>query len=170
VLEIIAVATLILVGYLLYRLRPNKLASHIKFMTFCGVSDSILRRFAKIHYIMGRKEKIEVLNLNWPGWENYENSNMDVVMRVLGGYGGLFWRAIELKRFYFRELLNIAGSITNVRGWINDAIKLGIIRVDKDTHGVRVYRFDAECLRRVMVFLDKALEELIYGVRRGTVS
>ena len=155
---------LALVAYLVYRFWPNSLARRIRYETFEGVSDEVLLRFIMAEKILGRgRSRRGIVDITWRGWERYEESNIDLVLRVIGGYGGLFWRLMGLGKFYFREVLSIAGNLTNARGWINDALRLGIIREEKDQYGVKRYVFDAEMIKLIADVLDVALEELIHG-------
>jgi len=155
---------LVLVVYLAYKFWPNSLSRKIKHYTFEGVDDETLLRFAKVDNMMnsvGRESQL--IDIAWKSWNNFEDSNLDLVLRVLGGYGGLFWRLIELRRFYFREVLSIAGNLSSARGWINSALRLGIIREEKDQHGVKQYVFNPDRIKLIVDVLDSALGELIHG-------
>ena len=156
---IVMIIAIILLLYVAYRLWPDNLARKIKYEAFEGVSDEILLRHIRANQIEETKE--EKIELEWLGWRNYEESNLETVMRVLGGYGEIFKHMAKLKRMYFREIVRHVGRAEIARSWIKDAIKIGLLRKEKDPDGVVVYIFDEDGLRRLIEYLDTALGELI---------
>ena len=153
------VIIIILAIYMAYRLWPNSLARKIKYETYEGVSDEILLRHIKANRI--EKIKEEKIELKWLGWRNCEESNLETVMRVLGGYGEIFKHMAKLKRMYFREIVRHVGRAEIARSWIKSATELGLLRRGKDADGVIVYIFDEDGLRRLIEYLDAALGGLI---------
>ena len=154
---------LIVVLYLLYRFWPNQLAEEMKKEVFENVDDSILEKYARVDLLRKRiasdLDSAEV-ELVWEGWINYDDGCLDIVMRVLGGYGGIFMRAVEMRRFYFREILREFGNVDLVRRWLRDAMKIGIIRMGEDRHGVTYYYFDKEKFGKMIKYIDDAIGEL----------
>ena len=153
------IITIITLLYILYRLRPDRLAEEIKYMTFAGVDDSVLARYIHQPKII---DDIDFIDLEWMGWSNYYDSKMDIVMRVLGGYGGLFGVVIKLRKFYFRELVMYRNA-KMARSWIRDALRIGIIRKETDPNGVTQYVLDNDGIRRLIEYLGQAFDELLLG-------
>lgn len=155
---------LMIILYLLYRFWPDELAESIKRDVFENVNDETLKKFARVSIIRKKLDKglsEKNVKLVWNGWINYDEGYLDVVMRVLGGYGGIFMRAIEMRRFYFRELLREFGDVDLVRRWIRDAMRIGILKTGEDMHGVTYYYFDKEKFKEMIKYIDDALGELL---------
>ncbi|MEX0567608.1 MAG: hypothetical protein Q6363_000410 [Candidatus Njordarchaeota archaeon] len=155
---------LIVVLYLLYRFWPNQLAEEMKRDVFENVDDSVLEKYARINLLRkklsGRSDR-SGLDFVWEGWINYDDGCLDIVMRVLGGYGGIFMRAVEMRRFYFREILREFDNVDLVRRWLRDAMTIGIIRMGEDRHGVTYYFFDKEKFGEMIKYIDDAIGELL---------
>ena len=151
--------------YIVYRLLPNQIAEKIR------------RRALMLEYYVFERHKMaerakskqphSTIKPRWYGWDRYREGDLAFVMRVLGGYGGLFQKVIMRKRFYYRELLMATdGNITMARGWLMDAMSLGIVRRKKDSYGVTIYVFDPEILSEIWSYLDRVLGELEGVCRR----
>ncbi len=155
-LEII-IGILAILLYLLYRLYPDKLAEEIRHRTFAGVDNETLARHLSVQK---SRDDIDFIDLEWRGWSNYYDSKMDIVMRVLGGYGGLFSIVIKLRKFYFRELVMYRNA-KMARSWIRDALRIGIIRGETDPNGITQYVLDHDGIRRLIEYLGQAFDELL---------
>ncbi|MEX0568074.1 MAG: hypothetical protein Q6363_002815 [Candidatus Njordarchaeota archaeon] len=82
-------------------------------------------------------------------------------LRISWGYGGIFMGAVEMRRFYFREILRGFGNVDLVRRWLRDAMKIGIIRAGEDRHGVTYYYFDKEKFGGMIKYIDDAVGGLL---------
>ncbi len=149
---------IIILLYMLYKLWPNELADRIKYFTFAGIDDEELAKYISIPNM--EEKNIDIISLEWKGWAHLFENKMDIVMRVIGGYGGLFAKVLELGKFYFRELV-IHRNAKIVRNWIKDAIYIGILKKGEDPNGVTQYFLDRDGIQRLIDFLRDAFEELI---------
>ncbi len=157
---VLVVVAVIILLYIVHRFWPNSLAKKLMYEAFEGVSDEILLRHIEAGQLVvsGTKERID---LEWPGWDRYEESHMETILGVLGGYGEIFKLMIRLKRMYFREIVRHVGRAEVARRWLRDGIMIGLLRKERDSDGATVYVIDRDGLRRIIEYIDAALGELI---------
>mgnify|MGYP000052907912 CR=1 FL=1 len=157
-MDIITILVLLItvLVYIIYRLWPDEMADAIRNIVFDEVSDEVLDRFIKASTI--QIPKVERIHLSWNGWDD---QRMEIVMNVLCGFGEAFRYALSMKKFYFRELLREIGSVKVVRAWIMNAVAIGLIKISRDSQGVRVYEVDREGLEAVRDYIINALRDLL---------
>ncbi len=142
----------------LWRLIPNKLAKRIKKYVHEDIDDKYLRRALNIAKLEKTEESFDTIE--WRGWsESYQL--LERILNVLSGFGGAFLYALELGEFYFRELQMKVRSAKVTRAWIKNATSIGLIKRDKNSHGVTRYQIDQQMLDKIRGILVGALEDLI---------
>lgn len=98
--------------------------------------------------------------LEWKGWhDSFEE--LSRVLRALVSYGNIFDRAVQLKKFYFREILRDTESLTSLRKWLEEAQALGIIIKKRDSRGVFYYEISREGLEKIVRFIGSAVDDLL---------